>query len=126
MSLNPTGAADDDPAPVADAQQVGEVEQGGEGRSVRRRRTACGSARTAGSSAGTTWSSRESPSNDATPGQGKRQTFGRLVDISASGVRIRAAREAVRPDQQIRVRLELPAFAGICPFVDTTGGQASP
>lgn len=58
---------------------------------------------------------------------GKRLPFGRLVDISANGVRVRATREAsVRPDQQIRVRLELPSFAGICPFVDTTGGQPSP
>src|SRR5689334_4167936 len=58
---------------------------------------------------------------------GRRQPFGRLVDISANGVRVRATREAsVRPDQQIRVRLELPTFAGICPFVDTTGGQPSP
>ncbi len=32
----------------------------------------------------------------------------------------------MHPDQQIRVRLELPPFAGICPFVDTTGGQPAP
>ena len=32
----------------------------------------------------------------------------------------------VRADQQIRVRLELPAFAGICPFVDTRADQPQP
>ncbi len=43
--------------------------------------------------------------------------FGRLVDLSASGVRIRTEQTDVKPDNQIRVRLELPAFAGISPFI---------
>ena len=43
--------------------------------------------------------------------------LGRIMDISAGGVRVRAAGANVRPDQQIRVRLELPAYAGISPFV---------
>src|SRR4051812_16146735 len=47
--------------------------------------------------------------------------LGRIMDISAGGVRIRASKADVRSDQQIRVRLELPDYAGICPFVDTTG-----
>jgi hypothetical protein len=55
-----------------------------------------------------------------------RELFGRIVDISAGGVRIRTNQSAVRPDQQIRVRLELPAYAGICPFVDTSAGHAQP
>ena len=59
-----------------------------------------------------------------------KQPFGRILDISAGGVRLRATAKGsqapVRPDQQIRVRLELPAFAGICPFVDTTGEQPQP
>ena len=52
--------------------------------------------------------------------------LGRIMDISAGGVRIRASQADVRPDHQIRVRLELPDYAGICPFIDTTGSQAQP
>lgn len=55
-----------------------------------------------------------------------RVTFGRLVDLSAGGVRIRTQQAGLQPDLQIRVRLELPAFAGICPFVDTSSGQPQP
>ena len=54
------------------------------------------------------------------------ETLGRLVDISAGGVRIRTKEAKVRPDNQIRVRLQLPAYAGICPFVDTSAGQPKP
>lgn len=52
--------------------------------------------------------------------------LGRIMDISAGGVRVRTSKADVRPDHQIRVRLELPDYAGICPFVDTTGEQLSP
>jgi hypothetical protein len=52
--------------------------------------------------------------------------LGQIVDISAGGVRIRTRQTNVRPDNQIRVRLELPAYAGICPFIDTTGHQPEP
>jgi hypothetical protein len=52
--------------------------------------------------------------------------LGQIVDISTGGIRVRAPRVAVQPDQQIRVRLELPSFAGICPFIDTSGGQPAP
>ena len=52
--------------------------------------------------------------------------FGRLVDLSAGGVRIRTRQIDVEPDTQIRVRLELPAYAGICPFVDVTSDQPRP
>src|SRR5437763_629840 len=44
-----------------------------------------------------------------------RVAFGRLIDLSAGGVRIRTTDASVRPDQQIRVRLELSPFAGINP-----------
>ncbi len=54
------------------------------------------------------------------------ETFGRIVDISAGGVRVRTAQPNVKTDHQIRVRLELPSYAGICPFVDTRGGQLQP
>jgi hypothetical protein len=53
-------------------------------------------------------------------------TFGKLVDLSAGGVRIRTEQPNLKPDHQIRVRLELPAYAGICPFVDTSGNQPQP
>src|SRR5687767_5801040 len=54
------------------------------------------------------------------------KSFGRLVDLSAGGVRIRTGQSNVRPDNQIRVRLELPAYAGICPFVDTSSSDLQP
>ena len=60
-------------------------------------------------------------------GSRKSAPFGQLVDISAGGVRIRTTAGAnVKPDHQIRVRLELPTYAGICPFVDTSGDQPAP
>lgn len=55
------------------------------------------------------------------------KTFGRLVDLSAGGVRIRTEGTAsVKPDSQIRVRLSLPAYAGISPFIDTSAGDPKP
>ena len=50
-------------------------------------------------------------------GQRWGRSFGRIVDLSASGVRIRTSQENVKSDHQIRIRLELPAFAGISPFI---------
>lgn len=47
--------------------------------------------------------------------------LGRLVDLSSGGARIRTKQANVRPDQQIRIRLQLPTYAGISPFVDTAG-----
>ena len=52
--------------------------------------------------------------------------FGQVIDLSAGGVRIRTRQANLRPDLQIRVRLELPNYSGICPFVDTTAGQPRP
>lgn len=52
--------------------------------------------------------------------------FGRIVDLSAGGVRIRTEQTDVRPDNQIRVRLELPVYAGISPFVSTEGDHIKP
>src|SRR5438552_1394512 len=60
---------------------------------------------------------------------GARQTsqpFGKLIDISAGGVKLRTAKRAVRSDNQVRVRLELPDYAGICPFIDTTSNEPRP
>ena len=59
-------------------------------------------------------------------GRRVREQLGQIVDISAGGVRIRTADARIRPDNQVRVRLELPSYAGICPFVDTTAGQPQP
>ena len=61
---------------------------------------------------------------DRWEGSAKTQAaLGQVVDLSAGGVRIRTMQSNLRADRQIRVRLELPVFAGICPFVDTTGGR---
>jgi len=54
------------------------------------------------------------------------ETLGRIVDLSAGGVRVRTSQENLKADHQIRVRLELPTYAGICPFVDTQSGQLQP
>jgi hypothetical protein len=55
------------------------------------------------------------------------KSFGEIVDISAGGVRIRAKHNAdVKADGQIRIRLELPDYAGICPFIDNTGANLEP
>jgi hypothetical protein len=53
-------------------------------------------------------------------GGGRRsgKNFGKIVDLSAGGLRIRTSQENVKPDNQIRVRLELPAYAGISPFIN--------
>jgi hypothetical protein len=53
------------------------------------------------------------------------EPFGKIIDISASGVRLRVS-EAVRADNQIRVRLDLPPFAGINAFIDTTSSEPRP
>lgn len=45
-------------------------------------------------------------------------TLGTIVDISASGVRFKTKIKDIRPDSHIRLRLNLPPFAGISPFVD--------
>ena len=52
--------------------------------------------------------------------------IGRIVDISAGGVRIRTSQRGLRADHQVRVRLELPPFAGISPFIDTATGRPEP
>ena len=53
------------------------------------------------------------------------EVFGRVVDLSAGGVRVRT-QVALRADNQIRVRLELPDYAGISPFIDTTSATPRP
>jgi hypothetical protein len=52
--------------------------------------------------------------------------LGQIVDLSAGGVRIRSERTDVRADQQVRVRIELPTYAGISPFIDRSHNAAAP
>jgi hypothetical protein len=52
--------------------------------------------------------------------------FGQIIDLSAGGVRIRTDQTSVRTDNQIRVRLELPDYAGISPFIDRSGASMRP
>ena len=59
-------------------------------------------------------------------GRGATAAFGQIVDISAGGVRIRTKQRGLRVDSQIRVRIELPRYAGISPFVDTDGHHPEP
>ena len=55
------------------------------------------------------------------------KSFGKLMDLSAGGIRVRTERtNEVRANQQIKVRLTLPAYAGICPFVAKGEGSAEP
>jgi hypothetical protein len=56
----------------------------------------------------------------------KRELLGQIVDISAGGVRVRTKDAKLKADHQIRVRLELPAYAGISPFVDTSNNDPQP
>jgi hypothetical protein len=58
--------------------------------------------------------------------KGCGDVLGKIVDLSSGGVRIRTTSSGIRPDQQIRVRLELPPYAGICPFVDQTAKTPQP
>jgi len=60
---------------------------------------------------------------------GSRRTgepFGQIVDLSAGGVRIRTEQANVRPDQQVRVRIELPVYAGISPFIESSDKKLEP
>lgn len=54
------------------------------------------------------------------------KAFGRIMDLSAGGVRLHTDEKNIRPDHQIRVRLELPAYAGISPFIDTSSPTPRP
>jgi hypothetical protein len=54
------------------------------------------------------------------------QMLGQIVDLSAGGVRIRTDQTGIRPDQQVRVRIELPVYAGICPFIDASDKDLQP
>src|SRR5260221_1039 len=60
------------------------------------------------------------------PGPQASTALGHIVALPAGGVRIRTEQAGLRADHQIRVCLTLPAYAGICPFVDTSGEEPAP
>lgn len=47
--------------------------------------------------------------------------FGELMDLSSTGLRVRCYKPGLKLGAQIRIRLELPAYAGISPFVTADG-----
>ena len=49
------------------------------------------------------------------------QPFGEAIDLSASGIRVRVRNREVKVGSQLRIRLRLPAYAGISPFVANDG-----
>jgi hypothetical protein len=59
-------------------------------------------------------------------GRRSGKNFGKIVDLSAGGVRIRTQQGNLQPDHQIRLRLELPAYAGISPFISAQGSALAP
>lgn len=46
------------------------------------------------------------------------EVVGTIVDLSPGGIRFKTRQPNVKPDTHIRLRLRLPAFAGISPFID--------
>lgn len=52
------------------------------------------------------------------------EVVGTIVDLSAGGIRFKTRQTHIRPDMHIRLRLRLPAFAGISPFIDHDNHQA--
>jgi hypothetical protein len=54
------------------------------------------------------------------------KAFGKLLDLSAGGAKICTDQSGFRVDQHIRVRIELPAYAGISPFVEKHGEGVEP
>jgi PilZ domain len=55
------------------------------------------------------------------------RSFGQVLDLSASGIRVRTTQPDLRVGAQIRIRLRLPVYAGISPFVadDGTGAPSN-
>lgn len=50
--------------------------------------------------------------------------LGTIVDMSAGGLRIKTRTAGITPDSHIRLRLRLPTYAGISPFIDHENGLA--
>lgn len=49
------------------------------------------------------------------------RVFGEAMDLSAGGIRVRVRNPEVKIGSQVRIRLTLPAYAGITPFVAADG-----
>lgn len=62
----------------------------------------------------------------ATPAKSPAKPLGQLIDLSAGGIRLRSTDKSATVGSQIRVRIELPSFAGISPFIDHTGPAIRP
>ena len=52
--------------------------------------------------------------------------LGQLIDLSSGGIRVRTGQCDLKADQQVRLRIQLPSYAGISPFIDTTGESLQP
>lgn len=59
-------------------------------------------------------------------GKNEGAILGRIVDLSAGGIRLRTRNAGLHADQQVRVRLELPETGGVRPFVALDDGTARP
>jgi hypothetical protein len=57
---------------------------------------------------------------------GQPVAFGQLMDISASGVRIRVNDGKLEPQRQLRIRLQLPTFGMIAPFLSAHSRRVQP
>ena len=47
--------------------------------------------------------------------------FGELMDLSATGLRVRVLNPGLKIGAQVRIHLQLPVYAGINPFVSADG-----
>lgn len=52
--------------------------------------------------------------------------FGKLLDLSAGGAKIATRQSGFRVDQHIRVRIELPEYAGISAFIEKSNDNLGP
>jgi hypothetical protein len=69
------------------------------------------------------------PGKRAALKKAKSRPLGHLVDLSAGGIRVRAARadgKGLKLNAKVQVRVELPDFAGISPFIDRSGPHIRP
>jgi hypothetical protein len=55
--------------------------------------------------------------------RGTGESIGQIIDLSAGGLRFRTKKNTFHVDSHIRVRLDLPAYAGITPFFNSEEGR---
>lgn len=60
------------------------------------------------------------------PAKQAAEPLGLILDLSAGGVRLRAADPTLRPGAVVDIRLRLPDHAGISPFVCQQRGELQP